>query len=216
VKTVIFDENEIIRIGLLTIFNHNSDMIVIDAFGKFDDFLSFVSHNNVELIFADFFQYKNFNFDFLKKIKSRNKETKIVVFTNVLDKTKIFSAIKAGVDGYVHKNSTKDEIFKAVDVLKKNEQYFSENVSDIILKTYLTGLKQGEEISEKKPRDLTKREIQILKLVCQGLTNQQIADGLYISIRTVETHKTNIMQKLKLQTTADLIKFAFQNGYITM
>jgi DNA-binding NarL/FixJ family response regulator len=214
VKTVIFDEIEIIRIGLLTIFNHTSEIIVIDDFYNFDEFSDFTNTNSVDLMIADFFQIENFDFDFIKKIKKQNKNTKILVFSNILDKNIIFSAIRAGIDGYIQKTTGKDEIFKAIRSLKNNEEYFSENVSNIILKSYISEVKNGEEISEKKPRNLTRREIQVLKLVCNGMTNNQIADGLYISIRTVNTHKSNIMQKLKLKTTADLVKFGYKSGLV--
>lgn len=213
-KTVIFDEIEIIRIGLLTIFNHTSEIIVIDDFDNFDDFSDFTKTNSVDLIIADFFEIKNFNLDFIKKIKKQNKNTKILIFSNNLDKNTIFSYIRAGIDGYIQKTSCKEEIFKAIRALQNNEEYFSENIANIILKSYISGVKNGDEISEKKPRNLTRREIQILKLVCNGMTNNQIADGLFISIRTVNTHKTNIMQKLELKTTADLIKFGYKNGLI--
>ncbi|MBN2891696.1 MAG: response regulator transcription factor [Bacteroidales bacterium] len=215
-KAVIFDEIEIIRIGLLNIFNHSSDIIVIDDFNSFDELSDFLALNCVDLIIADFFQSENFDFDFFRSIKKRNKNTKILVFSNVLDKKIIFSSIRAGVDGYLHKTAVKEEIIDAVRKVKENNEYFSENVSNIILKSYLSNVKYGEEISEKKPRNLTRREIQILKLVCDGMTNQQIADGLCISIRTVDTHKSNIMQKLQLKTTADLVAFAFKSGLVAI
>ena len=213
-KTVIFDEIEIIRIGLLNIFNHNSEIIVIDNFHFFSDFDNFIKKNSVDLIIADFFLHKKFDFNFIKEIKRKNKKTKVLIFSNNLDKNIIFSSIRAGIDGFIQKTVTKEEILKAIHSLKNDEEYFSENVSNIILKSYVSGIKNGNEISEKKPRNLTRREIQVLRVVCDGMTNQQIADGLRISIRTVNTHKNNIMQKLEIKTTAELIKFAYKNGLI--
>lgn len=214
-KTVIFDKIEIVRIGLLNIFNHSSEIIVLADFNDFEDFADFIKNNNVELIIADFFQTdNNFDFNFLKKIKNINRTTKILLFSSNIEKENIFSAIRAGVDSFIHKFASKNELIAAIHKIKNGEEYFSENVSNIILKSYISNVKNGEEISEKKPRNLTRREIQILKLVCEGMTNKQIADGLCISIRTVDTHKNNIMQKLEIKTTAELVKFAIKNGYI--
>ena len=168
--------------------------------------------NPVDLIIGDFFFSEKLDRNLFKGIKQRNKNTKILVFFNNLDKNIIFSSIRAGIDGFIQKTVSKNEIYKAINALKNSEEYFSENVSNIILKSYIGGIKNGNEISEKKPRGLTRREIQVLRVVCEGMTNRQIADGLLISIRTVDTHKNNIMKKLKIKTTAELIKFAYKNG----
>jgi two-component system response regulator NreC len=124
----------------------------------------------------------------------------------------VFNAIKAGAKGYLPKNTTRKELFEAVNTIYNGEEYFSESISNIILKSYIKKAKTDE--NNEKKEALSIREIEILRLFAQGTTNQEIADKLFISIRTVESHKNHIMQKLALKTTVDLIKFAIKNKIV--
>ncbi len=211
---VIFDKIEIIRIGLKYIIANNSEHNIITDTDDTKILCDFVKQKQIDILIVGYFE-NHFKFlELLTKIRQVNPKIKILIFSENIDEELIFKALKVGVFGFIEKTSNTTEIIEAINTIANGEDYFSETVSNIILKSYIKNIKSGEEISEKKPRNLTRREIQILKLVGQGLTNRQIADGLFISIRTVNAHKNHIMQKLGLKTTADLIKFAIKNKYI--
>jgi DNA-binding NarL/FixJ family response regulator len=123
----------------------------------------------------------------------------------------IFNAIKAGAKGYLPKNTTRQELLSAIEAVSQGQEYFSETVSEIMLKSYVRIAKDDEKFFDKKDASLTIREIEILKLFANGLSNQEIADKLFISIRTVESHKNHIMQKLDLKTSVDMVKYALRN-----
>jgi two-component system response regulator NreC len=211
---VIFDKIEIIRIGLKYIIANNSEHNIIADTDETKFLCNLIMSSKIDILVVGFFENYIKFMEFLTKIRQTNAKVKILVFSENIDEFFIFKALKVGVSGFIEKKSSSNEIIDAINTIAKDEDYFSETVANIILKSYIKNIKSGEEISEKKPRNLTRREIQILKLVGQGLTNQQIADGLFISIRTVNAHKNHIMQKLGLKTTADLIKFAIKNKYV--
>lgn len=213
-RIVIFDEIEVIRVGLEQIITQNSDNKVIASFCDSVILTKFLKENDVDIIIAGVYGEQKHFIENLSQLHKIFSKIKFLLFTNILDESFIFNCLKIGVLGFVESIASSDEIVEAIKSISGNQEYFSSNISNIILKSYISHVKFGEEISEKKPRNLTRREIQIIKLVSQGLTNQQIADGLFISIRTVNAHKSHIMQKLELKTTADLIKFAIINEYV--
>ena len=214
-KVIIFDKIEIISIGIEQIIKSDADVETVAFFDEIDIF-NYLNNHKLDVIVLGFGLNYNKIPDFVKKIRKNYSELSILIISDKIDELFVFNCLKIGVLGIVEKNSSSNEILEAVKTIDRNKEYFSPNISDVILKSYVAHIKNGEEISEKKPRNLTRREIQILKLVCEGLTNQQIADGLFISIRTVNAHKNHIMQKLNLKTTADLIKFAIKNEYVKL
>jgi len=213
---VAFDKSPIFLKGIKTIIEQYKDFKILETFNIFDELIDFLNKNNTNILITDL-QFRKSGADGIKYIHNKYPNIKILVLTDNLNEIEIFSALKMGAIGYIDKHTTEEKkLYQALNAIVNNEEYFSEPVSNIILRNYVKNIKKGEEISEKKPRNLTRREIQILKLISEGLTNKQIADGLFISVRTVETHKNNIMQKLKLKNTVELIKFAIKHGYIKL
>ena len=213
---VAFDKSPIFLKGIKTIIEQYKDFKILETFNIFDELIDFLNKNNTNILITDL-QFRKSGADGIKYIHNKYPNIKILVLTDNLNEIEIFSALKMGAIGYIDKHTTEEKkLYQALNAIVNNEEYFSEPVSTIILRNYVKNIKKGEEISEKKPRNLTRREIQILKLISEGLTNKQIADGLFISVRTVETHKNNIMQKLKLKNTVELIKFAIKHGYIKL
>jgi DNA-binding NarL/FixJ family response regulator len=216
IKISVFDIQPVIREGFKSIINQNKNFEFIEEYEDYQSMILGLKKTLPDIIIMDIEIEKKNGIEALKYLNVQYSNLKVIVFTLIDKEDVIFNALKCGVKGYITKNSTLQELNDGIQSVYSNNEFFSEPISNIILKSFIKQIKYGEEISEKKPRDLTKREIQILRLVCDGLTNQQIADGLFISIRTVEAHKNNIMQKLKIKTTADLIKFAIKNKYVEL
>ncbi len=213
---IAYDKRPIFLEGLKSTINQFPDFKLIETFTDFDDLVDYLNKNNANIIITDL-EIKRSGPDAIKFLHNKYPDIKILVLTDVLKEIEIFSSLKAGAIGYIDKTTTDaQELHRALKAVVNSEEYFSEPVANLIIQNYVKNIRQGEEISEKKPRNLTRREIQILKLISEGLTNKQIADGLFISVRTVETHKNNIMQKLGLKNTAELIKFAIKHGYVKL
>lgn len=128
----------------------------------------------------------------------------------------IFNAIKAGAQGYLTKNISQSELLEAIRTVSHGHEYFSESISNIILKSYIKKAKDKEDENLNPENSLSKRELEILKLFAEGHSNPQIAEKLFISTRTVESHKNHIMQKLSLKSTVDLVKFAIKHQIIEL
>ena len=147
-----------------------------------------------------------------KKLKEDYPEIRVIILSMHLNEDFIFNAIKAGAMAYLPKNTSRSELLEAIEKVFNGEEFFAEPVSNIILKSYIKKAKKDE--ADEQEKELTKRETEILTLFAEGKNNKEIADMLYISTRTVESHKNHIMQKLELKSTVELIKFAIRNHLI--
>jgi two-component system response regulator NreC len=145
--------------------------------------------------------------DFMKELAKRKHEVKVIVLTMHDEKAMIRSLLDLGAHGYLLKNSTRDELVRAIEGVMSGKHHLSEEVHTVLL-TPDKDLRSG------KLAELTEREVEILKCVAEGLSNKEIGDKLFISPRTVDTHRTNVMQKLELHNVAGMVRFAIQNGLL--
>jgi DNA-binding NarL/FixJ family response regulator len=154
--------------------------------------------------------YENMvNISDLEKIKQISEKTKLLIIANGAEKGKIYNAIKAGISGYLTEECAGEEILKAIDSISKGEKFFCNKILDLILEKNF-----GENTIKDLNENLTEREIEIIKLIAEKYSNQEIADRLFISIHTVYTHRKNIMKKLRLKSPVELILYALDSGII--
>lgn len=149
-----------------------------------------------------------------RDIKSYSPETKIIVVSMLTDYVTVAKALKAGVDGYVLKNSNADELIKAMVTVLKGETYLSDQVSMVLRSESPEKKITGENYIRFTENLVSPRETQILKLIAEGYTDTGIAEVLSISPKTVNTHRKNLLAKLQLPNTAALVRFAVENGLI--
>lgn len=123
----------------------------------------------------------------------------------------VYQILKSGAGGYVLKSASKEELTAAIRTVAKGEKFFSHRVAQIMADGYIRRAESAETNEWPDNIPLTKREMEILALVAIGLTNQQITDQLYISPRTVDTHRTNIMQKLGIHDVVNLVRYAIEH-----
>lgn len=137
---------------------------------------------------------------------------KILILSMHTGEDYICSLVKAGVRGYLTKQSTsRQEILHAIKVVMQGDTYFSSDVSKVIMQKYVQQVKPGHN-TDIKPTALTPREKDIIALYADGLSNQEIAEKLCISVKTVDAHKNNIMQKFRFKSTVDMVKYAIRNN----
>jgi DNA-binding NarL/FixJ family response regulator len=151
--------------------------------------------------------------DALKEIKKQNPEAKIIVLTVHNTEEYVLTTLQAGADGYVLKDATHSELVMAIKNVLVGKRYLSPGISEKVIDGYLEGRK---EIKTSTPWDtLTQREREILKLIAEGYKNKEIADYLFISLKTVEKHRANLMRKLDLHNAAALTAYAVEKGLVT-
>lgn len=213
IKLFIIDDHQIVRDGLKALFDKESGILVIGESGGKDSLKELFSHNLPDVVLLDISLGDISGIDLLKEIQNNFPSVHVIMLSMYNDEQVVFSAIESGAKGYLPKTTSKEEIIKAIKEVYNNKKYFNEQITQIMLDG-IVNQKKKNVIKDDKPGIslLTNREIQLLKLFAEGLANQDIAQKLFLSIRTVESHKTHIMQKLELRTAVELVKFAIKNN----
>ena len=216
IKVFLVDDHQIIRDGIKALLTDVNDIVVVGEASGGVETLEKIKTAKPNIIITDISMPDMSGVDLTKIITSDFPEIKVLILSMFSNDDFIFNAIKAGAKGYIHKNTTKDEILNAVRSINSGKDYFNEEISNIMLKSYVKIAKEDDKSQNKKEVNLTSREIEILKYVVEGWSNQEIADTLFISIRTVESHKNHIMQKLELKTTVEMVKYAIKNRIVEL
>jgi two-component system response regulator NreC len=149
-------------------------------------------------------------------LTQRFPKIKVLILSMYNDETFILRMIKAGAKGHLARDTNRSEMLEAIYTLRNGFEYYAKTITNILLASYLSDKDIDHSEKENRQKDLPDREMEVLKLFAEGLSNRCIAEKLFISVRTVETHKTNIMKKINLKTTVDLVKFAIKNNIIEL
>jgi DNA-binding NarL/FixJ family response regulator len=216
IKIALVDDHQIVRDGIKSLLTGLADIEVIDEASDAHSILEKLKTIKPDIIIVDISLPEISGIELTKIITSQYPSIRILVLSMYTNQEFIFNAIKAGAKGYLPKNITRDELLEAIREIYKGNEYFSKDVSSIILKSYLKQVKDPDRFDTIQEEKLTNRELEILRFVAEGYSNQLIADKLFISVRTVESHKNHIMQKLELTTTVDLVKYALKNKIIDL
>jgi len=150
----------------------------------------------------------------LTQVSTGYPRTRVLIISASNDEESVLRTIKAGAKGFLAKDTTRDELIEAIYSLRNGYDFFSNSITMLLLNKYIKKLKTDDDRPD--IRSLSSREIEIMKMWGNSFTNKEIADKLFLSVRTVETHKNHIMQKLNLKTSVDLVKFAIRNNIIDL
>lgn len=145
--------------------------------------------------------------ELMKGLSGVNRDVKGVVITQSTDLSHLNQCLKAGVKGYVTRNVTSEELIEVVTSVSNGKQAFGKSISQLMVGKYAD---YAQKTATKSKKSITKREKEVLKLIVEGFTSAEIAKRLYISSRTVETHRSNLMSKLGLKNTAALVRYALE------
>ncbi len=212
-RIVIAEDHTILREGLRALLSTDPDLEIVGEARDGQEAIRSVEKSKPNLILMDLSMPRMNGMDAIKEIKKRSPETKILVLTVHKNEEYILATLQAGADGYVLKDSTHSELEMAIKSVFAGNHYISPGISDKIIGGYLEGKRPLKPISPWET--LTQRERGILKLIAEGYKNKEIADYLCISVKTVEKHRANLMQKLDLHNISDLTAFAIEKGLIT-
>ncbi len=212
-KIIIVDDHRMFRDGLKSILSDKEDFEIIKELASGKELIDFLKEESCDLVITDISMPDMSGIDAAEWISQSKPEIKVIILSMHINEIYILNSVKAGVKGYLPKDAGKEELLHAIKTVIEGEEYYSKEISEILLKSYVnkTKLKARGELQKV---ELTERELEVVKLVAEGFMNKEISDQLNISIRTVETHKTNIIQKLKLKSSIDIVKYAIKNGII--
>jgi len=214
IKVLLVDDHQIIRDGLSNMLQEAGDIEVCGGAADIERALEMVKKIRPDVVITDLSLPGKSGIELIRKIHGKHPETNVLVLSMYVTEDYIFNSLKAGAKGYLPKqDTTKSELLKAIRTVARGEEFFSDAVAQVITRLYSHSVKSTatpETMARKS--NLTARETEILRLYTEGLSNMEIADRLSISIRTVETHKNNIMQKYNFKSTVDMVKFAIRNN----
>ncbi|MBP7497392.1 MAG: response regulator transcription factor [Bacteroidales bacterium] len=215
IKVILVDDHTVVRDGIKALLKKNKEIIITGEASDSSELFCILKKNIPDVIIMDISLPDKSGIELTSEVKQRFPQINILILSMYNEVDFVFNSLEAGAIGYLPKNSTQQELIEAVVAVSKGQEFFSSDISNIILRSYLKNIKKDDK-EQKKTVCLSKREIEILKLFVNGTGNQEIAEKLFISVRTVESHKNHIMQKLELKSTVDLIKYAIKNNIVQL
>ena len=213
-EIVLADSSEIVRIGLRTLIRiHFPDWIITDAQNG-DQLLQIIQNRAIEILLIDY-TGKNFSLQQISKLKEKNPKMYCIALSYLQSGITLTNSLKAGVDSYIKKECAGEEIVKAIQKTITGERFFCKDVLEVIQQDQVPVQKIHFAPQELEKIQISPREKEIIGMIALGLTNQEIADHLFLSAHTVNTHRRNIMQKLNVNNTAGLVMYAIKNQLIS-
>ncbi len=209
IRLMIVDDHKMIRDGIKLMLKGNPEIKVIAEGENGLDAVKYIDNNptSVDVILMDISMPKLNGIAATKDIKGNHKNINILAITMHLEESYITDMMKAGASGYILKESGKEELIEAIIKVADNKLYFSSDVSSVIIGNMMDD-------SKKNTKSLiSDREKEVIKFVAQGISNAEIGSAMCLSSRTIESHRRNILQKLDLNNTAELITYAIKNKW---
>jgi DNA-binding NarL/FixJ family response regulator len=212
-RIIIADDHALFRQGLRRILEDMPGTEVIGEAKCGLELLDLLKKLTPEMVILDISMPNLRGLEAIHEIKTSHPKVKVLMLTMHKDKAYFYQAISEGADGYLLKEDADAELYSAIEKIRGGKIYISPFLSDAFAEE-LAGrsLKDFKTLGEGDA--LTARERETLKLIAEGKSNKEIGDLLFISARTVERHRANIMDKLKLKNTAELVKYAIEKGYV--
>jgi two-component system response regulator NreC len=212
-RVVIAEDYTILREGLRALLSSDPIFEIVGEAADGREAVQCVERLKPALVLMDLSMPRMNGMDAIREIKKRSSATKILVLTVHRAEEYILATLKAGADGYILKDSTQSELMMAVKSVLGGKHFISPGISEKVIEGYLDGRKI---LKTRTSWDtLTHREREILKLIAEGYKNKKIADLLCISVKTVEKHRANLMQKLDLHSTSALTTLALEKGLVS-
>jgi two-component system, NarL family, response regulator DegU len=217
IKVILVDDHQIFRDGIISLFADVNDIKIVGVASNGNDAISRIKTLKPDVMILDISMPRMSGLELIPLAKEITPLIKILILSMHTSEDYIFKAVRAGANGYLPKqNTTKEELLKAIRTISDDYEYFSDSVTQVMQQNFVKKARTLDVNEIDEYYSLTKREREILKMVVEGLGNLEIADKLFIHIRTVETHKNNIMQKLKLKNSVELVKFAIRYNLLDL
>jgi two-component system nitrate/nitrite response regulator NarL len=216
IKILIVDDHEVVRDGLKNILLSLNNVAIAGEAANGEDAISFYDSLKPDLVIMDISMPGMNGIEATRIIKENDPNAKILILTMHDNQEYLNQIIRSGAKGFVLKNTDKEELLDAVKTVAGGENFFSKDISKLIIENYIRTAKDSDKNEGYKEVPLTKREVEILKYIAEGNSNQEIANKLYISYNTVDTHRKNIMHKLSIKNTAGLVRYAIEKGLINL
>jgi two-component system response regulator NreC len=212
IRVLLADDHTILRAGLKIMLNAQPDIETIGEASDGKQAISEAERLSPDVIIMDITMPECNGIEATRQIKRLLPDVRVLILTMHENEEYLFQTLRAGAAGYMLKEAADTDLISAIRVVSGGRFYLSPSAQSMLVSDYLQRVHTGEERDSYSA--LTEREREILKLVAEGYTNSQIGERLFISPKTVDTHRTHIMDKLNLHSRAELVKYAMRRGLL--
>ena len=216
VRILIADDHGVLRAGLRVLLNAESDMEVVGEAGDGSEAMVKARELRPDVILLDVTMPGTGGLQAIRHIRKACPASKILILSMHDDESYLREALRSGASGYALKKAADTELLSAIRAVNRGEIFLDPSLTRILVSELIGNeSKQGDEKVEREVHRLSERETEVLRLLAQGYTSQQVADMLFLSLKTVETYKARVMNKLGLRSRAQLVRYALQVGLLS-
>lgn len=212
IKILIADDHQLFREGLINLLSSNTNIEIIAQAENGKQSIEMSKRLNPDIIIMDIGMPIVNGIEATGILQTEAPKVKVIALTMHSEKHFIKGMLEAGASGYLFKNCTYEELIDAINTVHSGKKYLSDEITEFIIGDYIGSPKDIQDSDIK----LSEREHEILKLFAEGKTSREISEQLFISVKTVGTHKQHILEKLNLNSTTDIVKYAIKKGIISL
>jgi two-component system response regulator NreC len=213
IRVFIVDDHFLVRTGIISLLRDVSEIEIVGEAENGKSAIEQCKKIIPEVVLMDISMPDISGIEATKYIKAENPSINILVLTMYESEEYFYNSLKQGASGILNKNVSKDELITAIKSVSIGKRYIGNSISELMIDTLMQKFEEDFLSKQQEEVILTKREKDILYYIANGFSNQDIAEKLKLSVRTVETHKSNLLQKLNLKSSAALSHYAFEKGY---
>ncbi len=210
-KIIIADDHSLFRQGLKAIIEKSTELEVVMEAINGKEALEGCKKYKPDLVIMDVTMPLMNGIEATRKIIEECENIKILALSAHVDRKFISEILSAGASGYLHKNCNQQELLDALEQLSNGNMYICPDITGIVVQDFVQNIKENQE-----PQNLTSREYEVLQLVAEGLSTKEIAENLHLSVKTIETHRMHIMEKVNVTSVAALTKYAIREGITSL
>jgi DNA-binding NarL/FixJ family response regulator len=214
IKVLVSDDHKLVREGIHAMLKEVPEVDIIGSVASGEEAINEVRENRPDVVLMDIMMKGMTGIEATRWIKEIDPTIRVLIVSMEISKEYISAGIQSGIDGYIPKDADRDMLVRAIRSVHNGEKFFNDAIMKLVFENFYSTEKL-KTTGTRLPNELTKREYEVLGLVATGRSNREVADSLFISIKTVETHKTHILEKLGLRNTAELVKYAIRNKIIS-
>lgn len=215
IKVLIADDHQLVREGIQSMLSAAKDIEIIGTVPSGEEAINVTRSTPPDVVLMDILMPGMNGIEAARWIKEIDNNIRVIIVTMEISKEYVSAAIKSGVDGYLPKDISKETLLEAIGSVYHGERYFNDAIKKLIFEDFYS-VEKLKNPKKALPNQLTKRELEVLALVATGKSNREVAESLFISVKTVETHKTHILIKLGLNNNSELIRYAVKNNIISI
>ncbi len=212
IKVILVDDHSLVRMGIKALIASAPDVLVVGEAQNGNELHLVLKNCQPDVALLDIRLPGASGIDVCKNLTANYPKINVLMLSSQLDEHCIVSSLKAGAKGFLHKDCSKEELIEGIRTVYHGSEYLGKNLP----KAVFSGLLKGLDAGTAEGKGISEREMQIVRLFAEGMTFREIGDELCISPRTVETHKKNILEKLGLRNTVDLVKYAIKNSLVEL